>query len=124
MWLENWGSGAKRIIEACQEQGVEEPTWRWDGAFIYITFKRPVKVASNSHKDTIDTVNDTAKDTVNDTAKLILKAIGANPRITYKEIVDATSISRATVARYISKLTASGFLIRHGADKNGYWEIP
>ncbi|MBD5323297.1 MAG: hypothetical protein HDS02_00420 [Bacteroides sp.] len=27
MWLENWGSGAKRIIEACQEQGVEEPTW-------------------------------------------------------------------------------------------------
>ena len=25
MWLENWGSGAKRIIEACQEQGVEEP---------------------------------------------------------------------------------------------------
>ena len=41
MWLENWGSGAKRIIEACQEQGVEEPTWRWDGGFVYVTFKRP-----------------------------------------------------------------------------------
>ncbi|MBD5192456.1 MAG: ATP-dependent DNA helicase RecG, partial [Bacteroidales bacterium] len=43
MWLENWGSGAKRIIEACQEQGVEEPTWRWDGGFVYVTFKRPTK---------------------------------------------------------------------------------
>ena len=21
--------------------GVEEPTWRWDGAFVYVTFKRP-----------------------------------------------------------------------------------
>ncbi|MDE6522086.1 MAG: hypothetical protein K2L17_04650 [Muribaculaceae bacterium] len=42
MWLENWGSGAKRIIEACQEQGVEDPTWRCDGGFVYITFKRPV----------------------------------------------------------------------------------
>lgn len=48
MWLENWGSGAKRIIEACQEQGVEEPTWRWDGAFVYVTFKRPAKQDSNT----------------------------------------------------------------------------
>ena len=27
-FLENWGSGIHRIIEACQEQGVEEPTSR------------------------------------------------------------------------------------------------
>lgn len=53
MWLENWGSGAKRIIEACQEQGVEEPTWRWDGAFVYVTFKRPTKVASDTPKDNL-----------------------------------------------------------------------
>ena len=53
MWLENWGSGAKRIIEACQEQGVEEPTWLWDGAFVYVTFKRLVKVASNTSKDNL-----------------------------------------------------------------------
>ena len=41
--FENWGTGAKRIIEACREQGVEEPTWRRDGGFIYVTFKRPTK---------------------------------------------------------------------------------
>ena len=41
MWMENWSSGAKSIIGACQEQGVEEPTWRWDGAFVYFTYKRP-----------------------------------------------------------------------------------
>ena len=39
--LESWGSGIHRIIEACREQGVEEPTWRWDGGFVYVTFKRP-----------------------------------------------------------------------------------
>ena len=48
MWLENWGSGAKRIIEACQEQGVEEPTWRWDGGFVYVSFKRPAKHCSST----------------------------------------------------------------------------
>ncbi|MDE5971069.1 MAG: putative DNA binding domain-containing protein [Muribaculaceae bacterium] len=42
-FLESWGSGIHRIIEACREQGVEEPTWRWDGGFVYVTFKRPIK---------------------------------------------------------------------------------
>lgn len=42
-YMENWGSGAKRIMDACYEQGVEEPTWRWDGGFVIVTFKRPNK---------------------------------------------------------------------------------
>ena len=40
-YLENWGSGARRIIDACQAQGVEAPTWCSDGGFVTITFKRP-----------------------------------------------------------------------------------
>ena len=74
--------------------------------------------------DTVnDTVNDTLNDTLNDTAKLILTTIAKKPQITYKEIVEKTSIPRATVARYISKLTASGYIVRQGADKNGHWEV-
>lgn len=30
-------------MDACREQGVEEPTWRWDGGFVIVTFKRPNK---------------------------------------------------------------------------------
>lgn len=40
-YLENWGSGARRIIDACQAQGVETPTWSSDGGFVTVTFKRP-----------------------------------------------------------------------------------
>lgn len=40
-YLENWGSGAKRIMDACEAQGVEAPTWSSDGGFVTITFKRP-----------------------------------------------------------------------------------
>lgn len=40
-YLENWGSGAKRIMDACKVQGVEAPTWSSDGGFVTITFKRP-----------------------------------------------------------------------------------
>lgn len=40
-YLENWGSGAKRIMDACEAQGIEAPTWSSDGGFVTITFKRP-----------------------------------------------------------------------------------
>ena len=46
-YLENWGSGAKRIIDACSAQNVEEPTWSDHGGFITVTFKRPVKNVSS-----------------------------------------------------------------------------
>ena len=49
-FLESWGSGIRRIIEACREQGVEEPTWRWDCGFVYVTFKRPAKLDSHTAK--------------------------------------------------------------------------
>lgn len=47
-YLESWGSGAKRIMDACREQGVEEPVWRWDGGFVIVTFKRPTVEMSNN----------------------------------------------------------------------------
>ncbi len=52
-YLENWGSGAKRIIDACRAQNVEEPTWSDNGGFITVTFKRPYKGASDSKEGSI-----------------------------------------------------------------------
>ena len=41
-FLESWGSGASRIIEACKAQNVPEPTWSINGGFICVTFVRPI----------------------------------------------------------------------------------
>lgn len=40
-YLESWGTGVQRIVDACTEQGLPEPTWSINGAFITIAFKRP-----------------------------------------------------------------------------------
>ena len=40
-FLENWGTGAKRILDACKAHNVPEPTWSVDGGFVCVTFKRP-----------------------------------------------------------------------------------
>lgn len=53
-YLENWGSGAKRIMDACQAQGVEAPTWSSDGGFVTITFKRPNFASGTTKTDKED----------------------------------------------------------------------
>lgn len=40
-YLESWGTGVQRIVDACIEQSLPEPTWSINGAFITITFQRP-----------------------------------------------------------------------------------
>lgn len=51
-FLENWGSGAQRIIETCRSQGLEEPIWTSDGGFITVTFKRPSHQIISQEKKT------------------------------------------------------------------------
>lgn len=34
-------------MDACREQGVEEPMWRWDGGFVIVTFKCPTVEVSD-----------------------------------------------------------------------------
>ncbi len=41
--LESWGSGAKRIIDACEQQNLPSPEWSSDGGFVRVIFKRPSK---------------------------------------------------------------------------------
>lgn len=47
-FLENWGSGAERIVDACKRQNVEEPVWSTQGGFVIVTFKRPAKDSSRA----------------------------------------------------------------------------
>jgi ATP-dependent DNA helicase RecG len=39
-FLENWGTGVKRIMDVCRQYNVPDPVWSWDGGFVYVTFKR------------------------------------------------------------------------------------
>jgi len=41
--LESWGSGVQHIIDACKEQGLEEPIWTDDAGYVTVTFMRPTK---------------------------------------------------------------------------------
>ena len=69
-FLESWGTGVQRMMDACKDAGLPEPEYGTDGLFVWITFKRP-RLDTN-----LDTISDTSSDTISDTISdtLILSA--------------------------------------------------
>ena len=62
-FLESWGTGVKRIIDACKEVGLPEPEYGTDGGFVWITFTRPNSVTSlDTSLDTRQELSDKQKE--------------------------------------------------------------
>ena len=45
-FLESWGTGVSRMVDACKTVGLPEPEYGTDGGFVWITFKRPNSVTN------------------------------------------------------------------------------
>lgn len=72
--------------------------------------------------DYFDNWENNINEPLNEPLNLVLQIIRENKYITYNEIAVKIKKSRSTVLRYIQKLKSTGKIIRHGADKDGYWE--
>lgn len=142
-YLENWGSGARRIIDACRSQNVEEPTWSDDGGFITITFKRPFYEPISLEKDTIienlgdnvaqnldnvaqnlddvaqnlDDVAQNLDDVAQNLDDKIIQIIESNPSIKREDIANQLSINKKTVERHLKSLGIKW----DGHPKTGHW---
>ena len=61
--------------------------------------------------------------TVEKTVEIIFGLIKADPRITQKQIVDKTGLTRRGVEWNLRKLKNEGRLKRIGPAKGGHWEV-
>lgn len=147
-FLENWGSGIHRIVEACQEQGVEEPTWRLDGAFVYVTFKRPTKQGSNTdqalnnvdpsspeteqvHQKTDSSSPERSLETIISSPEFInsssdhkvLMLLNYDSRLTLEKMAEHLSMTKRGVQKITNRLQESGALSREGSTKAGEWIV-
>lgn len=111
-FLENLGSGAGRIIEACRNQHVPEPVWTVNAGFVVVTFKRP----------TIGDVQDVPQDVpqIRNLDAWIENQIVVRPRITTAELAMLSGKSTKTIQRHIAKLPHIKYV---GSGYSGHWEI-
>lgn len=121
--IEAWGRGIHKVCEAFRVAGLEEPAFAEFQGGILVNIPRRKNEPAN------DTVNDTVNGIVTDTVNLsadeaaIISHLTENPYATYAQLAAKLSKSRMTVIRMVNKLREAKLLARHGADKNGYWEI-
>lgn len=147
-FLESWGSGIRRIIEACREQGVEEPSWRWDGGFVYVTFKRPTKyrsttdqvptnvapsspeteqvhqkTESSSPESSLETIISSPEFNNSSSDQKVLMLLNHDSRLTLDKIAEYLNMTKRGVQKITNRLQQSDAISRKGANKNGEWVV-
>jgi len=106
------GTGTNKILQWCREWGLPDPVFEYTGTSIVVTLKKnPVTLSKGMRK------------TVEKTVEKILTLIKANPRITQKEIMKRTGLTRRGVEWNLRKLKETGRIRRVGSDRGGRWGV-
>ena len=108
--VEKWGSGLKRIHEACKENGVKVRFQRLKTGFA-VGFMREIapQVTPQVQLSSLE--------------QRIFDVVQKEPRISRMGLSIKLKISADTVKEYLGKLKAKGAIRRVGMTRAGYWEI-
>ena len=116
-FLESWGTGVSRMVEACKTVGLPEPEYGADGLFVWITFKRPNTPAKTGGQTGGQTGSQT-------TIEQVYSLIKNTPTITRAQLMELTGKSSNTIQKCILKLKQDNRIKRIGSPTfGGYWQI-
>jgi ATP-dependent DNA helicase RecG len=122
--IESFGTGLKRIADACRDADVKYEFQLRQYGFCVIFYRNPAYDFIGSPYDPIsDPISDPIKTELNDTATKILNEIANDGNVTYEELAALTGVSTSAIKRNIRKLKEIGKIRRAGGNKAGYWEI-
>lgn len=138
-YLESWGTGVRRMIDLCREQGLPEPEYQSDGYTVKIVFwKTTQKSESTTQNTTQKSESTTQKATQKEIEaylsenhiKLsknqlqILLELNDNGNLTRKELMLIHNDITSDGIQYIlGRLQELGLLRREGGRKNGKWIV-
>ncbi len=116
-FLENWGSGVGRMVDACKKANLPEPEFNQNAAFVWVTFKRatiqPYNHTSSPYNPaTIQVHYTTSKEQAkNKRLKQFLMAIGENGA-NLKTLMDSMNLRNRSsfVNTYIAPNLAEGYI--------------
>ena len=115
-YIENWGSGVKRIMEACQKRDVSAPTWSINGGFVVVTFMRPTMGVTQGVPQGVP--QDVPQDKELD--DWIEKQIRNNPQISTEDLAKLSNRSSKTIKRHLAKMPHIRYV---GSGYSGHWEV-
>lgn len=135
-FLESWGSGVSRMVDACRAQGVAEPEYVVNGGFVTIVFRRTTKKATEKSDEGVygyvnggvngtlnGTLNGILNDTLNEKQNRVLDFIAVSPGVRAQIIIDQLAIPRDTLNKILKVLTDRELIERRGSKKTGGYYV-
>ena len=129
-FLESWGSGVSRMVDACRAQGVPEPEYEVNGGFVRIVFRRATNGDDSVNEGVNGYVNGYVNGDVNGdvtSLKGVLKDIYLivlnNPGIKIAQVAELRGKSESTVWKQLNELTKKGIIEYRGSDKTGGYYV-
>jgi ATP-dependent DNA helicase RecG len=120
--IESFGTGLRRITEACEKAGVKIEFQMLKLGFA-VVFYRPDENFLTTEKISDDVRNVVRNVALKKPEQAAIKAIAENPAITAEQLAAALSKSERTAQRYLDNLQKKNLIRRVGSTKGGHWEI-
>jgi ATP-dependent DNA helicase RecG len=112
--IERWGSGLKRIYEACKEENVKVEFRKLKSGFLVIFYRKEIPEFR---------LVDGLADGLVESQKKILGLVRENIYISKRQMAENLGISETAVDKNIATLKKKGVLKRVGPAKGGHWEV-
>ncbi len=112
--IERWGSGIKRIHDACKEENVKVEFRKLKSGFLVIFYRKaegPKRVLKGVLKG------------LTKNQERIISEVRKNPKITSEELAKIVGISSRKIRDNMKKLKEEGLIKRIGGRKEGHWEV-
>ncbi len=120
--IESFGTGLKRITDACDTAGVKVEFKLLKLGFA-VVFYRPDTFMPNANGDGGITNSITNSITINESQKAILAQMSKDNKITVKKLAEIMGIAERNVKSNIKVLKESGLIEREGSTKGGCWVV-
>ncbi|MDP3147735.1 MAG: ATP-binding protein [Ignavibacteria bacterium] len=108
-FIDTWGRGTLKIINACKEAELPEPsiTEVFGGFRVEIFSSKVIGSEKSSEKS----------------SEKIIALMRIDPQITIAQLSNSIGITTRAIEKQIEKLKNTGKIKRIGSDKEGYWEL-
>ena len=129
-FVEYWGSGIKRITDACKEYGSPIPEIINEAGGVAVkcrasdSYLKAMRGENNFTAQTSPKLRPNFAQTINESVENgIIELIKENSKITQVEMAKILGVSRDQIKRNIKKLKDDNKIDRIGNRNNGYWKV-
>lgn len=119
--VEEWGSGYKRVIDACRTGGYPEPEWQELGSALRVVFYPHPDAAKGTWSN--EPVTEPVNEPVNERQQWFLAQLANGKRFNVHNILTHWKISESSAKRDIADLKKLGLIEFTGASKTGYYRL-